>query len=311
MAGSKASIAAAYKTEARHLSPAPECGIAAAPMPLSLPPPALPAIELPLAAALTVSCVLGAGLALQAWRTGITTPGRALLGAALPATLWLLVAALNPERPTQLVLTPVGAGLAASFCCGLLAARRAARRTCCSTQRSFDCYFWSCGAALLGAKLFYWLGKLGSDPAVLTPNGLSASGALLGATLCAWWCFRQQPLLGRTWLDAFAPTLGLALALSWTGAYLQDPTRSLALILSAAGLLLAALTLTLSIVQRCHGQSFVLAALGYGIVQLSDAWLGSTRGGVDWLSSVASWLVIVLALVAGGVWRKAFTSSGI
>jgi hypothetical protein len=55
----------------------------------------------------------------------------------------------------------------------------------------------------------------------------------------------------------------------------------------------------------------VLATLGYGIVQLSDAWLGSARGEADWLSSVASWLVIMLALMAGGVWRKAFTSGGI
>lgn len=282
-------------------------------MPPAASSPALPAIELPLAGALTLWSVFGAVLAWRAWRMGLATPGRAWLGAALPASSWLLVAALNPARPTQLVLAPLGAGLATGFCCGLLAARRAARRACCSPQRSFDCYLWSCAVALLSAKLFHWLGKLSIAPGVLLSHdsGLSASGALLGAALCACWYFRQQPLLGRAWLDALAPALGLALALGWSGAYLQNPTHWLALTLGAAGLGLTALTLALSIVQRCHGQAFALTSLGYGIAQLSAAWLDPTRGSAGGLPSVASWLVIALALVAGGVWRKAFTSSGI
>lgn len=282
-------------------------------MPLAVPPPALPAIELPLAQGLAVLSALGAGLAFRAWRAGFTTAGRALLGACLPATLWLLLAALNPERPTRLTLTPLGAGLAASFCCGLLAASRAARRTGGSTERSIDGYLWSCAAALLGARLLHVLGKLGSDGSVPVPGAsdLSASGALLGAMVSAWWWFRRQPLLRRAWLDAQAPALGLALMLSWSGAYLQTPTHSLALAFSGAGLALASIALKVTTLQRGHGSSFALVALGYGIVQLSDACIDAAPGIAGWTAAVAAWLLIVLAIAAGQVWRKGFTWRGI
>jgi prolipoprotein diacylglyceryltransferase len=278
-----------------------------------MPPPALPTLELALAPWLLVLCALGAGLALRARRAGIATPAGALLGACLPASLWLLAAALNPDRPTHLVLTPAGAGLAASFGCGLLAARTAARRASSSAEHSAGCYFWSCGAALLGAWLFHSLGKLGASASVLEPNGtgLSASGALLGALACVAWCFRRQPLRGRAWLDAFAPVLGLALALSWAGAYLQQPTQPLALCLSGVGLALATLAVTLSPLQHFHGQAFALTMLGYGIVQLSVARLDSARAVTSWAASVATWLVIALAIVAGWFWRKGFTLRGI
>lgn len=313
MRAAKPRSGAAHKTEAGHLSPALECEIAAPSMPLAAPPPALPAIELALGPALAALCALGAVLAFQAWRAGFSTARRALLGACFPATLWLLLVALNPTRPTHVTLTPLGAGLAASFGCGLFAAQRAARRGCCSAERSVDCYLWSCAAALPSAWLFHWLGKLGGDASVVVPSDgeLSASGALLGAVACSWWCFWQQPLRRQAWLDVFAPALGLALMLSWSGAYLQDPTHSAALLLAAAGLALTSLTLTMSAWQRYHGQSFALAALGYGIVQLSTARLDVARGITSWWPTVAGWLVIALALVAGWVWRKAFTSSGI
>jgi prolipoprotein diacylglyceryltransferase len=276
------------------------------------PLPALRELELPLAPGLLLLSVLGAALAWRAWRAGLATPARALLGACLPASLWLLLAALNPARPTQLAVTPLGAGLALSFLCGLVAARAAARRTGCGTECSLECYLWSCAAALLSAKVFHWLGKLGSGGSVpaLTNGGLCASGALLGAVACVWCCFRQQPLRRRAWLDALAPALGLALAQSWSGAYLQDPTHSRLLLFAAAGLACSVLTLVLSALQRCHGQSFALAALGYGIVQLSMARADAARGVASWAASVASWLVIMLAIVAGWVWRKGFTLRG-
>jgi prolipoprotein diacylglyceryltransferase len=238
------------------------------------------------------------------------------LGAGLPATLWLLLAALQPDRPTRLALTPLGAGLALSFCCGLLAARAATRRASCSAERSAGCYLWSCTAALLSARLFHLLDRASSTlpdstSEALNGSGLSASGALLGAIACTSWCFREQPLRGRAWLDAFAPALGLASALSWAGAYLQQPTHALALCLSGAGLTLATLAVLLPALQRFHGQAFALAALGYGIVQLSVGHLDSTITVTGWAASVASWLVIVLAIVAGWLWRKGFTLRGI
>jgi prolipoprotein diacylglyceryltransferase len=255
-------------------------------------------------------------LALRARRADIATTGEALLGAGLPVTLWLLLAALQPERPTRLALAPLGAGLALSFCCGLLAARAATRRATCSAELSAGCYLWSCAAALLSARLFHLLARAGSSvqestSETLTGSGLSASGALLGAIACTCWCFREQPLRGRAWLDAFAPALGLALALSWAGTYLQQPTHALALCLSGVGLTLAILAVLLPALQRSHGQSFALVALGYGIVQLSVVHLDSTLAVTGWAASVASWLVIVLAIVAGWLWRKGFTLRGI
>jgi lysylphosphatidylglycerol synthetase-like protein (DUF2156 family) len=74
---------------------------------------------------------------------------------------------------------------------------------------------------------------------------------------------------------------------------------------------LATLAVLLPALQRFHGQAFALAALGYGIVQLSVGHLDSTITVTGWAASVASWLVIVLAIVAGWLWRKGFTLRGI
>jgi Prolipoprotein diacylglyceryl transferase len=278
-------------------------------------PPVLhvPLLHLPLGPGLAALSVLGAWLALRAHRSGAASLTRALLHASLPGALWLLVASLNPERPTGLLLTPFGAGLALGFLCGLLAAQRAARRAHSTWEHSVGCYLWSCAGALLGARVAYVAAHLaqfssGRGVLALHAGGLAMNGALLGAVAVSGWCFRDQPLRWRTWLDGMAPALGLALALGASGACLQGPTTS-SLLAAASGLVLSGAASALGRWQRFHGQSFVLVALGYGIVQLSTGSASSDPGlGVEgWGSRVASLLVVALAGVAGWVWHKSFT----
>jgi hypothetical protein len=266
-------------------------------------------LELPLGPALLALSLIGIGLALRAHRSGAATLAQALLRGSLPGALWVLVAGLNPDRPTWLRLTPFGVSLALGFLCGSLATRSSAARAHTSPQRSLGCYLCTCSAALLCARAVML-----ADPFVLQGRGLSAllggglslNGALLGGVAAARCCFRREPLRFRAWLDGLAPALGLALAFGSFGAYLQGPTRTAQLGACGAGLLLCGLALGLGARQRFHGQSFLMVALGYGIVQLSGGAsrsLGSSGAAV----AVASWLLIGLAAVAGWVWHKGFT----
>ena len=275
--------------------------------------PARAAFELPVFPALVALSLLGAWLALRAHRSGVANPASALLRGSLPVALWALVAALNPARPTRLSLTPFGVTVALAFLCGGLATRSAAARAHLRGERSMACYLCSCIGGLLGARAVGALDQsaglpLGHGLAPLLGGSLSMNGALLGGVAAAWCCFRREPLRFRAWLDGLAPALGLALALAALGTHLQHPTRS-ALCASAAGLLLAAASTCLGAWQRFHGQSFVQTALGYGIVQLSvgTAHSDASRPTSGVALSVASWLVVGLAGVAGWLWHKDFT----
>jgi len=272
--------------------------------------PAPAAFELPLLPLLVALSLLGAGLGWYAHRSGVASLASALLRGSLPAALWVLVATLNPARPTRLSLTPFGSAVAVSFLCGGLATRSAAARAHASRDRCMACYLCSCIGALLGARsvaaLDHWAGSP-QGPALLG-GSLSMNGALLGGVAVSWCCFRREPLRFRAWLDGLAPALGLALALSALAAYLQHPTRS-TLCASVSGLLLSVASTCLGAWQRFHGQGIVLVALGYGIVQLSigAAHASAARPASGLAFPVASWLVLGLAAVAGWVWHKGFT----
>jgi hypothetical protein len=245
-------------------------------------------LELPLGPALLALSLIGLGLAWRAHRSGAATLLQAVLGGSLPGALWALVAGLNPERPTRLVLAPFGVSLALAFLCGVLAARGAAARALLSLPRSLGCYLSSCGAALLCARVVGLAAQVspelpGRGLAAWFGGGLSLPGALLGGVAAARCCLRHEPLRFRAWLDGLAPALGLALALGSIGAYLQGPTRSSLLGACGSGLLLAGVVLGSSSRQRFHGQGFLLVALGYGIVQLSGGMsrsVGSSGSGL-------------------------------
>ena len=270
---------------------------------------------MPLGAALALLCVATALLAWRAQRARTLGTARALLLAALPGTLWLLVANLGPAHPTRLSVTPFGLLLMSAFVCGLVATRSAGERAHVNTERAYALYLWSSVAGLLGARTLYLLTHLGEladwrDAAQLHTGGLSMNGALLGAVGAAWFGLAREPQRRRAWLDGLAPALALGLGLASLGAFLHDATRPRPLYQSLAGFVLAAGTLYLSQRQRFHGQCFVLVALGYGIVQLSLDYASSrslepTIGGGAILLS--SWLLVALALGAGWAWHKGLT----
>jgi hypothetical protein len=179
----------------------PGAAVAESPAPFVLRAPLLPL--------LVALSLLGAWLAWRAYRGGAASARAALLQGSLPAALWVLAASLNPERPTQLVLTPFGIGLLLGFGVGLQAARTAALRTGCAEAVSLSCFLWSCAGALAGARLLYAAGHLAGfatlrELLALHAGGLSLSGALLAGVAVSGACFRARRLRWRAWLESYS-----------------------------------------------------------------------------------------------------------
>jgi prolipoprotein diacylglyceryltransferase len=277
--------------------------------------PLLPAWQVPLGAALVALSVATALVAWRAHRARAISTARALLLAALPGALWLLVANLGPSHPTRLEVTPFGLLLVSAFVCGLVATRSAGERADVSAERAYGLYLWSAVAGLLGARTLYLLAHLGElhvwrSAAQMHAGGLSINGALLGGVIAAWLGLAREPRRWRAWLDGCAPAWALGMGLASLGAFLHDPTRPAELYQSLAGFVLAGGTLYLSTRQRFHGQCFVLVLLGYGIVQLSLGYASSSSlGHASGTGAIllSSWLVVALGLAAGWAWHKGLT----
>lgn len=229
---------------------------------------------LPLAVPFGALSIVALGLAWFAWRS---QQRRAALLAGVGAAFALACAvqlrthgaSLGPIR-----IEPFGGALLFGLALGIWVVTRLSRAAALPERHGFEALFGACLGALLGARAGYVLQSPARESFLealaLGSGGLSGVGALVGASLGAAAALRLRGQPVMPWLDVGAVGALLAAATTRLGSRL-GALRHPAELYEALGLLFVCLCcVLLRKHQRRHGVIFVVAVLGYALVQLAS-----------------------------------------